>query len=345
MLVAPDKFKGTMSAAEVAGAIAAGLADAAVSPVERLPVADGGEGTADAMLRAHGGETVAVDSEDPLGRAITASFAVLAGGDVAVVEAAEASGLWRLAPGERDAEAATTRGTGMLIRAAVEAGAREVVVAVGGTATTDGGRGALEALGARVDDRLDLESLHRALRGVRLTVACDVESPLLGPRGAAFAFGPQKGADAEAVARLEARLEAWARLAVGATGRDPRTVSRAGAGGGLAGGIWAFAGAELVGGADYVLDALDFDRRALAARAVITGEGQLDAQTVEGKAVYRVIERCRRHAVPVFAIVGRAAVGAESVAGAQVIEAARGGRDAGPDDLRAAAIALARALP
>ena len=206
----------------------------------------------------------AVEAHDPLGRPVEAAFGLLHGGRTAIVETAQASGLWRVAPSERDAEGATTRGTGELIRAAVESGAREVIVAAGGSATTDGGRGALEALGARFTRRrADLEALRQTLRRVRLAVACDVRNPLLGPDGAAAVFAPQKGADAEGVAKLERRLADWAKLARRSTGRDPSAEPMAGAAGGLAGGLWAFAGAALRPGAALVLE--DAEARAEAA--------------------------------------------------------------------------------
>jgi glycerate kinase len=286
VLVAPDKFKGTMTAAEVAAAIASGLR-AAGRPADELPVADGGEGTADALLRALGGQWVAAHASDALGRPIEARFAMLADGR-AVVEAAEASGLARIPERERDAWAASTRGTGELIAAAADAGASEVIVAVGGTAATDGGAGALAALDeARVDPRL--------------TVVCDVRTPF---EHAARVFAPQKGADADTVKRLARRLTAFASSAP----RDPRGIPLTGAGGGLAGGLYAHRGAKLVPGAPFVLDALGFDERMRAAAFVVTGEGRLDEQTLEGKAAGEVAVRCRQAGVACHAIVGRLAI-------------------------------------
>ena len=286
VLVAPDKFKGTMSAAEVAAAIAAGLRDGDRN-AEELPVADGGEGTADALLRAVGGEWVEAEATDALGRPISARFAVLADGQ-AVVEAAEASGLARIAPDERDAYAASSRGTGELIAAACAAGATHVLVAVGGTATTDGGAGALQALDeAAVDPQL--------------TVICDVRTPF---EHAARVFSPQKGADPATVKRLEKRLNAFAAKAP----RDPRDIPLTGAGGGLAGGLYARRSARLVPGAPFVLDALGFDARMRAAAFVVTGEGRLDEQTLDGKAAGEVAVRCRQAGVACHAIVGQAAI-------------------------------------
>ncbi len=279
VLVAPDKFKGTFTAAEVAGAIAAGLR-AAGRDVDELPVADGGEGTAAAL----GATPVAVTASDPLGRPVDASYAWLDDGATAIVEAAAASGLWRLARNERDPLTATSAGTGELIAAAVEAGARHVVVACGGTATVDGGKGMLDAIG-------DVPS------GVRFTAVCDVTTPW---ERAATDFGPQKGADEDAVARLRRRLAARAR----AMRRDPRGEPMTGCGGGISGALWSELGAELAPGPAYVLDAIGFDALMRRAAFVVTGEGRLDETTLAGKAVAEVATRCRQAGVWCHAVVG-----------------------------------------
>jgi glycerate kinase len=303
VLVAPDKFKGTLSAPEAAAAIGRGLAGGGVAELELMPIADGGEGTMEALVRARGGRIVTTTASDPLGRRISAAFGLL--DRTAIVEMAQASGLWRLEARERDPIAASTRGTGELIAAAVEAGAREVIVAVGGSATSDGGRGALEALGAHfTSSGADLRELRERLRGVKLSVASDVHNPLCGPHGSAREFAPQKGASAAQVSELERRLDAWANLARHVTGRNPAHEPMAGAAGGLAGGLWAFAGAELRAGAPLVLDALGFDPRMRAAFAVVTGEGRLDEQTLAGKALFEVATRCRQAGVPCYAVVG-----------------------------------------
>jgi glycerate kinase len=297
VLVAPDKFKGTMTAAEVAAAIASGLREGG-RKAEELPVADGGEGTADALLRALGGEWVEAEAADALGRRIGARFALLDApprarrgalrGRIAVVEAAEASGLARIPEAERDSWSASTRGTGELVAAAADAGATEVIVAVGGTATTDGGAGALAALDeAGVDPAL--------------TVVCDVRTVF---EHAARVFAPQKGADPATVRRLGRRLSEFARKAP----RDPRGLPLTGAGGGLAGGLYAYRDATLVPGAPFVLDALGFDQRMRAATFVVTGEGRMDEQTLEGKAAGEVAVRCRQAGVACHAIVGQAAI-------------------------------------
>lgn len=286
VLVAPDSFKGTFRASEVAGAIGRGLERAGLMPPDLCPVADGGEGTLDALLPGLGGEVVAAPAHDPLGRPTNGCFGLVEDGGTAIVETAAASGLALVAEVERDAWAASTYGTGELIAAATQAGAQVVVVAVGGSATTDGGAGALEAIE-------EAGGLH----GARLVVLCDVRTPF---EDAAKVFAPQKGADAETVARLEDRLGKLAAR----WPRDPRGVPMTGAGGGLSGGLWAVHGAVLEPGAPWVLDALDFDRRMRASRAVVTGEGALDLQTLQGKLVGEIGTRARQAGVPLHAIVG-----------------------------------------
>ena len=286
VLVAPDSFKGTFRAAEVAGAIGRGLERAGLMPPDLCPVADGGEGTMEALLLALGGETVGVEVQDPLGRTIRSQFGLVEDGGTAVIEMAAASGLGLVAEDERDAWAASTYGTGELICAAAAAGAQVILVGVGGSATTDGGAGALAA----IED-------HGGLGGARIVVLTDVRTPF---ERAPAVFGPQKGADAAMVERLEARLEALA----AELPRDPRGVPMTGAAGGLSGGLWAAHGASLEAGATFILDALDFDTRMRAARAVVTGEGKLDEQTLEGKLVGEIGTRTRQAGVPLHAIVG-----------------------------------------
>ncbi|MFL5958469.1 MAG: glycerate kinase [Solirubrobacterales bacterium] len=287
VLVAPDSFKGTFRSPEVAAAIGRGLVRAGFEP-DLAPAADGGDGTLEVLLLALGGETDAATVKDPLGRPVTAGFGLLEDGAGAVVEMASASGLQLVEEEERDAEAASTFGTGELILAAVDAGADVVFVTVGGSATTDGGAGALQAI-----------EEAGGLRGARLVVLCDVRTPF---ERAAEVFGPQKGADPAAVRRLTGRLHELA----GGWPRDPRSRPMTGCAGGLSGGLWAALGAELVPGAAFVLDALRFDARLKEAGAVITGEGKLDEQTLQGKVVNEVATRARQRGVPCNAIVGKA---------------------------------------
>jgi len=322
ILVAPDDFKGTLTAREVASALARGLRAGGLE-ADELPVADGGGGTLEALLGARGGELREAVVADPLGRPVEAAWALLADGRTAVVEASQASGLWRVAEGERDAWAATTRGTGELIVAAAEAGARRVIVAVGGSATTDGGSGALDAVTeAGIDRALELD------------VVCDVRTAW---EDAPRIFGPQKGADPDTVARLEQRLD---KLAAAAP-QDPRGAPMTGAAGGLSGGLWANRGARLVPGAAYVLDAVGFDVRMRRARFVVTGEGRLDHQTLAGKAVGEVATRCRGAGVGCHAVVGRNELSAFE---ARLVDLASVTEATTPAELEDAARALAGAV-
>ena len=287
ILVAPDSFKGTLSAPEVTAAIAGGLR-AAGHPVDPCPVADGGEGTLDVLLSALGGEIRSVRVTDALGRPVEAPLGLVEARGVltGIVETASASGLSLLKRAELDPLAASTYGTGELIVAAVRDGAQAVYLGVGGSATTDGGTGALRAIRDA-----------GGLGGAVLTVLWDVRTPF---EQAAAVYAPQKGAGPGEVKRLTARL---ARVARGMA-RDPRGLPMTGAAGGLSGGLWAELGAELVAGASFILDRLDFDRRMRAARAVVTGEGRIDQQSLVGKAVSEVATRARQSGVPCHAIVG-----------------------------------------
>ena len=282
-LVAPDSFKGTFSAREVAAAIAGGLREGDVDATE-MPVADGGEGTMDALLATLEGELRTVEVGDPLGNPVMAAFALLGDGRTAFVECAQASGMGLVPEEEIDAVAASTRGTGELIAAACEAGAETVLVGVGGSATTDGGAGAVSAVNEA---------------GVRpkLEVVCDVRTPF---EDAPKVFAPQKGASPEQVKELEFRLQALAESAP----KDPRGVAMTGAAGGLSGGLWAFLGAKLVPGAPYVLDRLGFDEALRTTAFVVTGEGRLDRQTLAGKIVGEVATRARQSGVRCHAVVG-----------------------------------------
>ena len=288
VLVAPDSFKGTMPATEVAAALGEGFEQGGRS-VDLCPVADGGEGTLDALRVALDGELHEVEVHDPLDRPVRASFALArgrGGRTIGILEMAAASGLQLVSEDERDAFASSTFGTGELIADALDAGADVVYVGVGGSATTDGGAGAIRAL----------QDAGGAGRD-QIIVLCDVRTPF---EDAARVFGPQKGAGTEDVPRLTQRLHDLARR----LDRDPRGVPMTGAAGGLSGGLWAAFGAELVPGASFVLDAVEFDRRMLEARAVVTGEGKLDEQSLAGKLVSEIATRTRQSGVPCYAVVG-----------------------------------------
>jgi glycerate kinase len=320
VLLCPDSFKGTHSAQAVAEALAEGVLAAGGTPV-CLPLADGGEGTAAILRELLGGTWVEREVTDPLGRPVRAGFALLDNGRTAALDVAAASGITVVPEAERNAEAASSYGTGQLVAEAVRAGARRILVACGGSATTDGGEGALRAIGEA-----------GGLRGAELTVLCDVRTPF---ERAAEVFAPQKGADSAAVARLTERLH---RLANGFP-RDPRGVPHTGAAGGLSGGLWAALGASLVSGIDTVLDAVDFERQVRDADLVITGEGRLDAQSAEGKVVAGVLRRSG--SVPVHVAAGQVALDAAEVtalgiAGAHTTPT--------PDAMRAAAAAVTAAF-
>ncbi|MBB5122635.1 glycerate kinase [Streptomyces eurocidicus] len=325
VLIAADKFKGSLTAAQVAEHLTTGLR-AAAGPglhVTALPVADGGDGTVDAALAA-GFERREVRVTGPLGEPVTAAYALRAG--TAVVEMAEASGLRHLR-GSFAPRTATTYGTGELLRAALDAGARTVVLGVGGSATTDGGAGALSALGARLLDATgtpvgpggaalaglataDLTGLDPRLRSTRLVLASDVDNPLTGPHGAAAVYGPQKGASAADVAVLDAALAHYAAvLDGGALAGAPG----AGAAGGLGYGALAGLGAAFRPGIEVMLDVLGFPAALESAGLVITGEGSLDAQTLHGKAPAGVAAAARARGVPVIAVCGRLSLSAEAL--------------------------------
>ncbi len=284
-------------------------------------MADGGEGTMDALVAAAGGHVVASSARDPLGRPITAGVGVLPDG-TAVVELAQASGFERLADTERDPEATSTLGTGDLIRAALDAGATRIIVGVGGSATTDGGMGIAIALGARVLDgagallpgtgadlgrvaSVDLTGLDPRLAGVSIEVACDVRSPLVGPEGSAHVFGPQKGASPQAVTRLDAGLANLAAVLAGQGLLDVANMPRAGAAGGAAGGMAAMLGASLTDGGLLVARTAGLADALRGADVCITGEGRLDAQTLTGKAPAAVAAACAAVGVPCVGLFGQ----------------------------------------
>ncbi len=324
-LIAPQEFKGSLTAAEAAHAIAAGVRDAAPAAEAVLaPMSDGGAGLVDALLAARGGERVTAAAHDPLMRPVAAVWALLRGG-TAAVEMAAASGLVLLAAGERDPRVATTYGTGELIRAALERGCGEVIVGVGGSATVDGGAGALRALGARLLDatgeelapggaalarlaRIDLGGVDRRLASTRLRVASDVTNRLCGPEGAAAVFGPQKGATAADVAALDAALGRFAEVVARDLGIDLLSLAGGGAAGGLAAGLRVL-GATVEPGFALVAAAVGLEALAARADLVLTGEGRLDAQTSYGKTAAGVAAMARAHGKRVLAVAGSIAGG------------------------------------
>jgi len=315
VLIAPDSFKGSLTSVEVARALATGWARA--RPRDEIllaPLADGGEGTTVAIEAAGGWVWRVADATDPIGRAISARWLQSDDGTRAIVELAAASGLSRLAPDELDPLGATTRGTGELIVAALDAGVREITLGIGGSATNDGGAGILRALGGTVSEAglepaiVDLGGLDARLGEVRLRIACDVTNPLLGSTGAAATYGPQKGATAGDVAELDRRLAAYADALDAATGRHERATPGAGAAGGTGFGLLSlrdrFAALELVPGIDVVMEAADFDGKLGRADLVITGEGRIDAQTAFGKTALGVARRAGGAGVACVAVGG-----------------------------------------
>jgi glycerate kinase len=312
VVVAPDKFKGSLRADEVARTVGHVLARGAAVEVTQHPVADGGEGTVDVALAA-GFEAVTVTVTGPLGTPVDATFAWREG--VAVLEMASAAGLALLPgpPDRRTARQATTYGVGELVLAAVAHGATQVVVGAGGSATTDGGAGAVEALGVdvsalgRTPVRADAarQVLDERLRGVDLVVACDVDNPLLGPEGAAAVYAPQKGADPELVEELERELVAWADAVCDHSGADRRDESGVGAAGGLAFGLVALAGARIASGVALLLELTGFAAISASADLIVVGEGSLDSQSLRGKGPVGIARAAADSGIPVVAVTGR----------------------------------------
>jgi glycerate kinase len=320
VVVAPDKFKGSLTAPQAAAHVDAGLRRSRPDLDVRLaPVADGGEGTLDAVL-ARGFERVTRTVSGPTGQPVEAVLAVREG--TAVVELAQASGLQALPGGRRDALRATSLGTGQLVRAALDAGCRSIVLGLGGSACTDGGAGMLQALGVRLLDRsgrdlepggaellklqrISLDDVDERLADTRFTVAGDVDNPLLGEHGAAAVYAPQKGASADDVRLLERALHRWADVAMAALDTDAASRPGAGAAGGVGFAAMAFLGATLRPGIDVVLDLIEFETLLPGARLVVTGEGSLDAQTLRGKAPAGVARAAQRHGVATVAVAGR----------------------------------------
>jgi glycerate 2-kinase len=312
VLIAPDSFKGSLTAVEVARAFAAGWSRARPDDDLRLaPLADGGEGTLVAVHAAGGWAWREAEAHDPLGRPIRARWLAHDDGARAFVEMATASGLSLVKPTDRDATRATSAGTGDVLRAALDAGIRDIALGIGGSATTDGGAGILRALGGTVADDLatvDLDRLDPRLAETRLRIACDVSNPLLGPTGAAAVYGPQKGATPEDVRALDARLGAYADALEAATGRRERDTPGAGAAGGVGFGLLAirdrFAGLELRPGVELVMEETGFDAALEAADLVVTGEGRIDEQTAFGKTALGVAIRARDAGTRCIAIGG-----------------------------------------
>ena len=327
IVIAPDSYKESLSALEVAQAVEAGFRQ--VFPdadYVLVPVADGGEGTVDAMVAATGGRKEIVTVTGPLGEPVEAFYGLTGDGETAVIEMAAASGLMLVPAPARNPLRTSSRGTGELIRAALDAGARRFILGIGGSATNDGGAGMVQALGARLLDlegreldgsggdlarleRIDVSALDPRLAECRIEVACDVDNPLTGARGASAVFGPQKGATPEMVQALDANLARLARIVGRDLGVAVDTVPGAGAAGGMGAAMLAFFGATLKPGIEIVTAAVDLDTQVRDADLVITGEGRIDFQTVHGKTPIGVARVAKRHGKPVIGIAG--SLGAE----------------------------------
>ncbi|MGB3124275.1 MAG: glycerate kinase [Pseudomonas sp.] len=331
IIIAPDSFKDSLSAEGVARAIADGLAQ--VWPDAELiqcPMADGGEGTVDAVLAACNGELRRQQVQGPLGGKVEARWGWLADSHTAIIEMAEASGLQLVPPGKRDACASTTFGTGELIRAALDAGAQRIILAIGGSATNDGGAGAMQALGVQLFDaqdhvlplgglalarlaRISLERLDPRLAQVRFEIAADVNNPLCGPQGASAIFGPQKGANPEHVQQLDAALGHFADHCAKVLPKDVRDEPGSGAAGGLGFAAKAFLGAQFRAGVEVVAELVGLDDAVRGADLVITGEGRFDAQTLRGKTPFGVARIAQLNKVPVVVIAGTLGDGYEQM--------------------------------
>lgn len=336
VLVAPQGFKGSLNPIDAARALADGIRAAWPDAETNLaPIADGGDGTVDALVLATGGRKIRVDTVDPLGRPIQAEIGVLGDGGTAVVEMAQASGLARLKPEERNPLITTTHGTGLLIRAALDAGFRRVIVGIGGSATNDGGAGMLQALGMGLLDRdgrpippggqgllaldrVDPSGLDPRLAETELIVASDVTNPLCGPDGAAAVYGPQKGASAEMVRLLDEALARFAQVVRRDLGRDVANVPGAGAAGGLGAGLLLLPNVRIRPGAEVVFEAVGIDGRLAACDLVVTGEGAVDRSTAFGKAPARLADRARAYGRPVVLFTGRLGPGYREVYGVGV---------------------------
>lgn len=322
ILIAPNSFKNSLPANDAANAILQGLEQSRLGFTgECFPVGDGGDGTGDLLMRKLDAVKIEVMAHDPLGRERPASFGLGVNAPTAIIEMASASGLRLLDEQELDPLHATSRGTGELIREALDRNARHILLGIGGSATVDGGMGILTALGIRFTDiqgraiatavgltglaAIDTSGLDPRLKDTRLTILCDVENPPLGPTGSAAVFGPQKGATPEDVILLESALQRFCAIVRATTGKDISRLPSGGAAGAAAAGLYALLGARLERGIDYFLQVTDFDEALRRSDLVITGEGSIDEQTLRGKAPFGVAVRAKARGIPVIALTGR----------------------------------------
>jgi glycerate 2-kinase len=323
ILIAPNAFKNSLDAAEVAASIRIGLQQSKLDcDCKEFPIGDGGDGTASLLIQHLGGTVESIELHDPLGRKITASFGLIENGKTAVIEMADASGLRLLKPDEYDPMRTTSYGSGELIKGALDKKANKIIVCIGGSATVDGATGIMQALGVLLKGSagnvlqnmpsslihlaaIDLTSMDRRILDTELIVLCDVENKLLGPDGAAAVFGPQKGASPYDVMQLEAGLLQLKDVVLAKTGKDMSAVTHGGAAGGVAAGLYAVFNAKLVNGIEYFLDITGFDEALQNTDLVITGEGSIDAQTLQGKGPYGVAKMAKAKSIPVMGIAGK----------------------------------------
>lgn len=331
ILVAPDSFKGSLTAMEAAENIKRGIHnfDSEIN-VDLLPMADGGEGTVQSLVDATDGEIIEKEVTGPLGDQVEAFYGLLGDKKTAVIEMAAASGLPLVPEEKKNPLKTTTYGTGELIASALEHGVEQIIIGIGGSATNDAGVGMAQALGAEILDaegnqvdfgggnldqiaKIDLKNLDSRLKDVEILAACDVDNPLFGKDGAAYVYGPQKGADPEMVEILDQNLRHFNQIAVKELGKDTNQISGAGAAGGLGAGLVAFLDAELKAGVDIVLDIIDFNKRLKDIDLVITGEGMLDGQSIYGKTPVGVSRSAAKKDIPVIAVAGTLGRGVEKV--------------------------------
>jgi len=346
IVVAPQEFKGTLTAVEAAAAIAEGARRAAPEAlVDQVPLSDGGPGLVDAVLASSPGQRLRASTQDPLGRPLEAEFGMLHTG-TAVIEMASAAGLTLLPEEERDPRITSTYGVGQLIRAALDAGARRIIVGVGGSATNDGGAGMAAALGVRFLDadgrdlppggaplarlaQVDISALEPRLSDIQVIAATDVRNPLCGPEGASLVYGPQKGASPRTAQELDTALRRYGEILELDLGVRVLDVPGAGAAGGLGAGLIAFLGAQIVSGFEIVADIVGLRGLLREADLLMTGEGRLDRQTSYGKTVARAAEMAGEEGVPVLVVAGSLGEGWEDVrALVERVEEARGGPSA-----------------
>ena len=322
ILIAPNAFKNSLSAADAANAIEEGFKESRLTcTCECFAIGDGGDGTAELLVKKCDGLFVKANVHDPLGRKITATFGLIDKGKTAVIEMADASGLRLLKHDELNALQASSTGTGELIKQALDKGVTKIIIAMGGSATVDGGCGILSALGVKFLnkdgqtlvkpehlaqlDKIDVAELDGRILHCEVIVMCDVDNKLLGDNGAASIFGPQKGATAEGVKKLEDSLTKLAEVAFQQTGKDMASIKYGGTAGGAAAGLFAFLNAKLVNGIEYFLQLTNFEEALLRSNLVITGEGSIDEQTLQGKGPFGVAVRAKEKGIQVIGIAGK----------------------------------------